>query len=90
MSTGQQTHAERRRINLRDLPYGLGYVIAAMVMLCVILVAWHVSRGSETPEWFQRYVIPALYWSSPVLVFFAIFFRIGRRRRARRNDSGER
>ena len=77
---------KRRRINLRELPYGLGYVIAVVVSLVIILTAWHVSRGTETPPWWQSYVVPAIYWSSPLLVFLAIFFRI-RRRRARRSDA---
>ena len=85
----QKASAPRKRIDLRELPYGLGYLVAAAVMFLIALVAWQVSRGSETPDWWRHYIIPIIYWSSPFLVALAIFFRI-RRRRARRSDFEER
>jgi hypothetical protein len=85
-----KAHSRRRRIDLRQLPFGLGYMIAGAVSLLVILAAWHASRGSETPGWWESYAVPILYWSSPILVLLAILARLRRRRRAQGRDSAKR
>ena len=74
----------RRRVDVRRLPHGLGYVIALAVVAVVIALAWLASRDDPAaPDWWTRYASPAILYSSPVLVAL-LAIRYARRLRRRR------
>lgn len=77
-------NAPRRRVDIRRLPYGLGYVIALAVVVFVVALAWFASRDNPSaPDWWTRYASPAILWSSPILVVLLVIRyvrRLGRRR----------
>jgi hypothetical protein len=78
----------RRHIDLRQLPYGLGYLIAIVVVALTLFLAWQNSKGYSAPLWWDQYIVPTIYWSSPFLVVIAILHRVRQwRTRDKREDS---
>jgi hypothetical protein len=75
--------SDRRRVDLRRLPYGLAYVIALAVAAGVVAVAWWASRGKPQPAWWADQALPILYYASP-FVFAYLVYRYVRLYRARR------
>jgi hypothetical protein len=72
----------RRRVDLRTLPHGLGYVIALAVAAGVVALAWWASRGKPQPAWWTGHALPILYWSSPFIFAYLVwrYVRLWRRR----------
>jgi hypothetical protein len=70
----------RRRVDLRGLPHGLGYVIALAVVVFVIGLAWLASRGGPAPAWWDRYASPAILWISPVAFVLLVWRYVHRLR----------
>ena len=73
----------RIRLDLRQLPHRLGYLIAIAVVAVTLLIAQQVSKGHAAPLWWDDFVVPTIYWSSPLLVAIAIAYRVYRTRRRR-------
>ena len=71
----------RRHVDLRQFPYGLGYIIAIVVVALALFLAWQESKGHAAPLWWDDYIVPAIYWSSPFLVVIAIAYRMRQRRK---------
>jgi hypothetical protein len=74
------TTPPRRRVDLRRLPHGLGYVISLAVVAFVIGLAWLASRGEPAPAWWDRYASPAILWISPVAFAFLVWRYVRRLR----------
>lgn len=72
----------RRRVDIRRLPYGRGYVIALAVVVFVVGLAWLASRGDPARAWWDRYASPAILWISPV-AFVLLVWRYGHRLRSK-------
>ena len=70
----------RRRVDIRRLPYGLGYVISLAMVAFVIALAWLASRADPAPAWWDRYASPAILWISPI-AFVLLVWRCVRRLR---------
>jgi hypothetical protein len=75
----------RRDVDIRRLPYGLGYVISLTVVAFVIGLAWLASRGEAAPFWWDRYASPAILWISPV-AFALLVWRYVHRWRAKEKE----
>jgi hypothetical protein len=73
----------RRRVDLRKLPYGLGYIISIAVVVFVIALAWLSSRNKPAPAWWTHGASPIIYWTSPLLIVVLIAYYIRRSRRNR-------
>ena len=73
----------RRTVDLRRLPHGLAYVIALVVAVMVVALAWLASRGASAPGWWENVASPAILWVSPVLFVLLLWrwWRVLRRRR---------
>ena len=70
----------RRRVDIRRLPYGLGYVISLSVVAFVIGLAWLASRGDPAPAWWAGYASPAILWISPVAFVLLVWRYVHRLR----------
>jgi hypothetical protein len=68
----------RRRVDVRRLPYGLGYVVSLAVVAFVIGLAWLASRDDPAPAWWDSYASPAILWISPI-AFVLLVWRYVRR-----------
>lgn len=78
----------RRRVDIRRLPYGLGYVIALAVVAVVVGLAWLAASDQPAPDWWERFASPAILWVSPAL-FVLLVWRWVRRLRGRRDGGSE-
>ena len=70
----------RRRVDIRRLPYGLGYVISLSMVAFVIALAWLASRGDPAPAWWEGYASPAILWISPVAFVLLVWRYVHRLR----------
>ena len=75
----------RRRVDIRRLPYGLGYLLAVAVVALVLVLASRASAGRPAPAWWGRYATPAIYYASPLLLAVGIAARVRARRRPSRD-----
>ena len=60
----------RKKVDLRTLPAWLYYIVALVVTVAIMIVAWIVGRDRPIPDWIENYLIPSLGWV--FLLFLAV------------------
>jgi hypothetical protein len=71
----------RRRVDLRMVPLGIRYIISALIVVCVVAIAWIVGRERPVPPWVEYALVPALGWIYLGLVAAALWHYFAKRRK---------